>query len=512
MAMKPNGKPPVSSPSDEKVMFFQDVSLGPHETQLRFRLIHFWEAWNPIKKMLIGLEMFLFDEHVTTPKFITEGTVIQGFISPSRIEKYLGTMKRGKVYKLDNFYGSSNKSVYQVSDHAVTVSFSWNSELSELQNITTPFDEDRFRFHSYEVFEANCDLKGDLYDVVGHMKLVNGHTLTESPVLDEVQIAAASGPVIKLYLWDQVATEFYRKFKSCETTPTFEFLKWDFRNNTCTLAITSMSSSRVFMDYDVQPTIDYFGWLGSNPAIAEQVDAEVVTKRETMTIGELFSYIKQESAMEAFFECTVTIDDVVHGSAWYYISCSECHTKVTSGPTSLICTNNKCGKVNVDGVAQYIARLSVYDNSDQAVFVLLGDVGRALTRKHESKLVSSYFEANANEGSTRIDKDSETCGQRKNDSSLQTNSRTAPRFDDFILSTLPSMFPHLVAAFIASCVFVTLPFAMFATPSLDSVLLRVCSVDLEDCFWSQVWAHVSRGLASVLPHSCCSLLPLLPLV
>ncbi|CAF1860513.1 unnamed protein product [Brassica napus] len=401
MATKPNGKSPVSSASDEKVMFFRDVSLGPHETQLRFRLIHFWEAWNPIKKPLIGLEMLLIDE---------QGMVIQGFISPSCIEKYLGTMKRGKIYKLDNFYGSSNKSVYRVSDHAVTVSFSWNSELSELQNITTPFDEDRFWFHSYEVFEENRDLKGDLYDEIFSVIrfLVNGHTLTESPVLDEVQIAAVrhllvhvqlhGGPVIKLYLWDQVATEFCRKFKSCETTPTVLLVTTvNTKRLGGTLAITSMSSSRVFMDYDVQPTIDYFGWLGSNPAIAEQVDAEVVTKRETMTIGELFSYIKQESAKEAFFECTATIDDVVHGSAWYYISCSGCHTKVTSGPTSLICTNNKCGKVNVDGVAQYIARLSVYDNSAQAVFVLLGDAGRALTGKHASELVSSYFEVTNNQ-------------------------------------------------------------------------------------------------------------------
>ncbi|KAH0862840.1 hypothetical protein HID58_080051, partial [Brassica napus] len=88
-------------------------------------------------------------------------------------------------------------------------------------------------------------------------------------------------------------------------------------------------------------------------------------------------------------------------------------------------------------------------------------------------------------------------------------SRTAPRFDDFVLSTLPAMFFHLVAAFNPSCVSVTLSlsFAMFATLGLDSVLLRVCSVDLEDCFWSQVWTHVSRGLASFLPHSCCSLLP-----
>ena len=64
MAMKPNGKSIASSDYDEKVMFFKDVSLGHHEAQLRFRLIHFWEAWNRVKKMLIGLEMLLIDEQV----------------------------------------------------------------------------------------------------------------------------------------------------------------------------------------------------------------------------------------------------------------------------------------------------------------------------------------------------------------------------------------------------------------------------------------------------------------
>ncbi|KAG5411465.1 hypothetical protein IGI04_007784 [Brassica rapa subsp. trilocularis] len=138
--------------------------------------------------------------------------------------------------------------------------------------------------------------------------------------------------------------------------------------------------------------------MGSNPDIAEQVNAEVVTKRETMTIGEIFSYIEQESAKDAFFECTATIDDVVHGSSWYYIACSGCHSKVSKGPTSLLCTNKKCGKVNVSGVPQYLSKISVYDNSDQAVFVLLGDAGRELTGKPASELVRSYFEANGNEG------------------------------------------------------------------------------------------------------------------
>ncbi|WZZ69687.1 hypothetical protein YC2023_081057 [Brassica napus] len=182
MAMKPHGKSIMSSDSDEKSVFFKDLSLGPNEAQLKFRLIHFWEAWNPVKKTLIGMEMLLIDE---------QGTVIQGFISPGRIEKYLPDMKRGSVYKLNNFYGSRNKSVFRVADHTVTVSFSWNSELKVLLNCPTHFDADSFRFHSYEEFQANCDLKGDLYDVVGHMKLVNGQSIVEAPVLDEVEIAKA---------------------------------------------------------------------------------------------------------------------------------------------------------------------------------------------------------------------------------------------------------------------------------------------------------------------------------
>ncbi|KAL0750388.1 hypothetical protein Bca101_032391 [Brassica carinata] len=335
MAMKRNGKSPVSSDSDEKVVFFNDVSLGPHASQLRFRLIHFWEARNPVKKTLIGMEMLLIDEH---------GTVVQGFIPPGPIKKYLPDMK-------------------------------------PLHDIPLHFDEDSFRFHSYEDFEANCDLRGDLYDVVGHMKLVNGQTLTERFILDELEVATTrhvlvhvqshDGPMMKLYFWDQAATEFCTKFKTFENTPTVILVTTvNPKRLRGTFALTSMSSTRVFMDYDVQPTIEYFTWYVplSSASILSQivvkrtltsiaVSAEVVTKRETLSIADIFSYIKQDSA-----KCTATIDDVVHGSAWYR------------------------------------AKISIYDNSEQAVFVLLGDAGRSLTGKQASELLSSYFEANGDKG------------------------------------------------------------------------------------------------------------------
>ncbi|CAF2114289.1 unnamed protein product [Brassica napus] len=217
---------------------------------------------------------------------------------------------------------SNSKVMYRVAEPRVVISFTSNYVLSDLEDSRVNFPDDRFRFHSYEEFEAACDLKGDPYGA---------------------------------------------------------------------LALVSMSSSRVFLDFDVQLTRDYVTW----------VDAKVVTKTETMTIEELFSYIKQEAAKVAWFECTTTVDAVFHGSPWYYIGCGVCHTKAIKGPTSLMC--KKCGKHEVDAVPQYLTKLSVYDNNDQAVFVILGEAGRELTGKQASELVESYFEANESMGESMGD-------------------------------------------------------------------------------------------------------------
>ncbi|WZZ44527.1 hypothetical protein YC2023_040786 [Brassica napus] len=168
---KPNGKSPVSSSNPmnpntvtalssahaNQVMFFRDVSLGPREAELRFRLIHLWEARNICTKTLIGQEMLLIDE---------EGTVIQGFVPAGQVGTF--DLVAGSVYKLNNFFGSRNKAQFSVADHIAIVSFSWNSDLSVLENPPVLIPEDRFRFHSFEEFMANCDSKGDLYAGADH--------------------------------------------------------------------------------------------------------------------------------------------------------------------------------------------------------------------------------------------------------------------------------------------------------------------------------------------------------
>ncbi|KAH0890910.1 LOW QUALITY PROTEIN: hypothetical protein HID58_053339 [Brassica napus] len=319
---------------------------------------------------------------------LIEGTVVQGFVPFRRVGTF--DLIAGSLYKLSNFFGSRSKDQYRV-----TVSFTWNSSLSVLENPPVLIPEDKFRFHSYEEFKANCDSKGDLYDYVGHMKLVNGQTITDHMVLDEdaiaekqhlcVHVQTHDGPVMKLYLWDKVAADF------CHIPSVLLVTTVNPKHLGETFAITS-SSSRVFMDADVQPTKDYLEWLSSNSDIANRIAAEVVTKHETVTLEELFSYIKQEASKVAWFECMATIDDV--GSAWYYISCDGCNNKAVKGPTSLICNNKKCGKSEVTGVPQYLTRISVYDKSEQAVFVILGDAGKELTGKHAAELVAKYFEAN----------------------------------------------------------------------------------------------------------------------
>ncbi|XP_033137262.1 uncharacterized protein LOC103840498 [Brassica rapa] len=383
-------------------MSFKDVKFGPHESELRFRLIHFWEARNVRTKLLIGLEMLLIDQ---------EETIIQGFIPAGRMDTYLPHMRTGGIYRLHNFFGSNNKTLYRVSEPSVTITFSSTSVLSDLEDSSVCFPEDRFRFYGYEEFNAACDLKGDLYDYVGHIKLVNGQVLNDSLVVDEAEIASTrrvllhvqthDGPVMKMYLWDKAASDFGERFKASGGTASVILVTTlNPKRYGGALCLSSMASSRIFMDSDVQATRDYLNWLNSNLDVAKRVDADVVTKTETVTIGELFSYMKQADAKVAWFECIATIGDVVHGSGWYYIGCGGCHTKATKGPTTLMC--KKCGKSDIVGVAQYLAKISVYDNNDQAVFVLLGDSGHELSGKKASELVESYFEANEDEGSDHL--------------------------------------------------------------------------------------------------------------
>ncbi|KAH0901902.1 hypothetical protein HID58_041405 [Brassica napus] len=404
------GKAPVSSDVRGKaivsanvveVMFFKDVKFGPHESEVRFRLIHFWEARNVLTKILLGLEMILIDE---------EGTVIQGFIPSARMETYLPHMKADSTI----FFGSKNKTLYRVAEPSVIITFSSTSALSVLENSPVCFPDDRFRFHGYEEFDAACDLKGDLYDYVGHIKLVNGQVVNDSLVLDEAEIASTrrvllqvqthDGPVMKLYLWDKAALDLSEKFKASGRTAkvilvttlnpkrfgvsSSHFIKifdlyYIIGTGIRALFLSSMTPSWVFMDSDVQATRDYLTWLVSNSDVANRVDADVVTKTETVTIGELFSYMKQAAA-KLLMLCTVQA------------GCGVCHTKATKEPTTLMC--KKCGKSDIVGVAQSLCTIRV----TRHFFFLLGDAGHELTGRKASELVESYFEANESVGDDHI--------------------------------------------------------------------------------------------------------------
>nr|VDC92730.1 unnamed protein product [Brassica rapa] len=375
-----------------KAITFRDVTFGPYDGEIRFRLIHFWEAWNVQTKVLIGLEMILIDE---------EANVIQGFIPNARIETYLRHMRVGGTYTLNKFFGARSKQIYRVADLDVTISFSWNSVLADLEDSSINFPEDRFRFHGYREFEAASDQRGDLYDYVGHIKLVNGQVLSDCPLLDEAEIAASrrvelhvqthDEPVLKLYLWDKPALQFCEKFKaSGGTARVILVTTLNPKRFGGVLSLSSMASSRVFLDGDVQETRAYLSWLDSNLDVANRVNAEVVTKPEVATLGDIFFYMNQSDAKVAWFECTATIDDVMHGTGWFYIGCGVCHTKATKGSTTLMC--KKCGKNEIDGVAQYLSKLSVYDQKDQAVFVVLGDAGEELFGKKAAELVEKYYQ------------------------------------------------------------------------------------------------------------------------
>ncbi|XP_033131882.1 uncharacterized protein LOC117126840 [Brassica rapa] len=153
-----------------------------------------------------------------------------------------------------------------------------------------------------------------------------------------------------------------------------------------------MSSSRVFLDEDVDPTSEYLTWLSVNPSATSLVNPVEVVKAETLTISEIAVFLKREPAKVAYFDCIATIDDVKLGAEWYYIACKDCQTKLNRGPTTLLCP--KCRNEDATALANYRVELSVYDNEEQCTFIILGDAGKELTGRKASELIDAYVQEN----------------------------------------------------------------------------------------------------------------------
>ncbi|KAG2272169.1 hypothetical protein Bca52824_066724 [Brassica carinata] len=226
------------------------------------------------------------------------GTVAQGFIGLNRHNQYEKELKCGMIYTLTNYYASNTKVMYHVADQRMVICISHASELRKVEEDIEAILTERFRIHSFADFEANCDLRGDLHDVVGHLKLVDGHPLHQCPVLctkDDsasrkvmVHLQLKDGPVINVYLWDEVAENFRVKFDPCADTPTVLLVT--------TVNPKRLGDSREIMpkfnvfiksvfDEEVDPTKEYLTWL--------------VVKAETLTISEIAAFIKREPAKVA---------------------------------------------------------------------------------------------------------------------------------------------------------------------------------------------------------------------
>ncbi|CAN6905079.1 unnamed protein product [Brassica oleracea] len=381
-------------------LLFRHVSPGPDDSTLKFRLLHFWEARKNVKGgpgILLGIEMLMID---------AEGTLAQGFIGQNCRNQYEKELQRGSIYTLTNFYASNSKVVYHVADQRLVICISHASALSKDEEDIEGILTERFRVRSFSEFEANCDLRGDLHDVVGHLKLVDGQALHQRQVLctnDDsasrkvmVHLQLKDGPVMNVYLWDEAAESFRLKFDASAATPTVLLVTTvNPKRLGGKLCLSSMSSSRVFLDEEVDPTNEYLAWLTTNPSVTSLVNPVEVVKAETLTIGEIAAFLKRHLAQVAYFDCIATIDDVKLCTEWYYIACKDCkdcQTKLNRGPTTLLCP--KCGNENATAVANYRVELSVYDNDEQCTFIILGDAGKDLTGRKATELIDAYVQEN----------------------------------------------------------------------------------------------------------------------
>ncbi|CAH2047989.1 unnamed protein product, partial [Thlaspi arvense] len=283
------------------------------------RLVHFWEARNFKKgNILMGVELLFLD---------SESNAVQAFISANRLYRYEDKLKSSSVYKLKKFMIKPCKTLYKVTDHAKAICFTDHTTMVEVSEGEQEIDEQKFRLRTFNDFSAIADMETDLFDVIGQLRLISGdnlHSVTANATAPEV--------------------------------------------------LGNRSKDRVFLHLLMRELGD------GRDNIAEVTSSSAaITKLETVSLNEIYQFIKTETPQVASFFCYCTIVDVPEQAGWCYISC-KCKSKLGKSKVSLYCTT--CKQTNNIGLIRYRFEISVRDeNNDAATFVLFDpDVMKLLGR------------------------------------------------------------------------------------------------------------------------------------
>ncbi|KAL1220394.1 hypothetical protein V5N11_006018 [Cardamine amara subsp. amara] len=330
--------PSAASAKPASPKTFDDLDGDFCKDEVLVRLIHFWEARNHTRgNALLGIELLFID---------TKSTTMQGFIPANSIFRYEDSLKRNALYKLKNFIINPRKKVYRVSDHKSAIFFTNQTSLDEITNGDQTLDLQKFRIRPYNDFAAIADQNGDLYDVIGQIRLITGDNLhTPTSLAEAPQVANGRAK-------DKVFLHLFMKELGEEG------------NNTLTL--NSSSSA--------------------------------ITKIETVTIKDIYKFIEEENPQRASFICVATIVGVLGERGWKYISCTGCNTMLEKSDTTLLCKT--CNTPNTIGVVRFRFEISVRDeNNDVTTFVIFDQEGTNLTGRKAPDVSREMLEDGGSEGS-----------------------------------------------------------------------------------------------------------------
>ncbi|CAH2051482.1 unnamed protein product [Thlaspi arvense] len=94
---------------------------------------------------------------------------------------------------------------------------------------------------------------------------------------------------------------------------------------------------------EVHLQLKELGESGNNSIITSEI-----TKLETVTISELYQFLKNETPQIVGFYCIATVVDILLQYGWKYIACTKCNCKLGRTDTALVCKT--CNYENTVGL------------------------------------------------------------------------------------------------------------------------------------------------------------------
>ncbi|XP_062181791.1 replication protein A 70 kDa DNA-binding subunit C-like [Phragmites australis] len=330
-----------------------------------------------------------------------EGTAIYAEIGSDNVKDKKPLLAEGNIYMFKRFRVLNSKSSYRPVDSEYMIQITCHTLIEESNAFQTDFPLYTYNLTKFPDLPALVGETKYFVDVIGLITEVTDpvtvqlHNQSKPTVRRAITLRDTSNYEIKLYLWGQRASEFNASeiYAIGQGAPVIAiFVGTLMKSYKGEHSLSGNAACRWYINPAVPEAHAVLDRLRGTFQPVQHVSPDehtaalqpVTIEAQEKTLEDMFKISPYDFPPEGF-RCTITVSRVDPFLSWCFPSCNRCSRAALPDSAGYKCPHCKC----TGSKFKYRICFMGTDGTDEAEFVLFGDMGRRLVHKDVKVLMRS---------------------------------------------------------------------------------------------------------------------------